>query len=360
MVVDWYDNNKNISIYWSERLGIDFFCQLIKEYDVIEVIYPFDYDDEINKQYGDLLFYVEYGGSWKSNVMTGCISLSLSVDELFANINKSKRYDISRAKKEGIDIEFIDNASMDDINEYRRFYNMYESKGLYYNEFKIKKMINSGNFVIGRALINGKIIVQQGYIHDKNDGIVMLFANYNCQVNEGNMRQLIARANERLLFESFIYFKNLGYTTFDCGGMPLDSSDEKLKSIAEYKKRFGFAETYRKASFVFLAKEYRSMKQKLDEIIKAEVRNIIVWGSEGNFGKYVRKYLEVFGDFNLEDVDNKKNNLDKIKEYSFEDSLIVVCISTIWKDDLLNNRFYKLFYDNKRVVWIRGDIEYAR
>lgn len=360
MVIDWYDNNKNISIYWSERLEIVYFNQLIKEYDVIEVIYPLDYDDDINIQYGDLLFYVEYGGSWKSNVMTGCINLSLSVDELFANINKSKRYDISRSKKDGIEIEFIENASATDINEYRRFYNMYESKGLYYNEFKIQKMINSGKFVIGRALINGKIIVQQGYIHDKDDGIAMLFANYNSQECDGNMRQLLARANERLLFESFIYFKNLGYTTFDCGGMPLDSSDGKLKSIAEYKKRFGFLETYRKASFVFLAKEYRSMKQKLDEIILAEVRNIIVWGSEGNFGKYVRKHLELFSDFNLEGVDNKKNNLDKIKEYSIEDSLIVVCISTIWKEDLLNNRFYKLFYDNKRVVWIRGDIEYAR
>ena len=356
MLVKWtnYRGDNCFSLYWSVKLTLQDFEQYIDKCDILEVIYPFSYESEINDKYGSLLYYVENEGRWNEDVITGCINLKHTENMIFDKIVKNKRYEIRRAReRDNLSISFFEDINEPLFEEYRAFYKMYEDRGLYFSEEKIKALVENNNFIIGKASKDGETLVVQGYLIDQQSRVVMLYSNYTSTKHHEEIGQLLGRANALLLYESMLFFKARGFKIYDSGGMPTASNDKKLRSIAEYKKKFGFKEESRKAGFVFFSREYKNVIEKIKEIRDIEnVNKIVIWGSEGKFGRFITSKVNCLTQ-DIVCIDKSVNNTQLIEECETEDSVLLVCIKKDNFNEITNIPKCKEYISKKRLFWMR-------
>lgn len=165
--------------------------------------------------------------------------LSLTEDELLKRIKKNTKYEIRRAEKEGIVVNFYGASEItpDLLGQFKENYeSMYASKGMKrsFNMDLVKAYIEKDMIYFSIAYYNEEPLVFHSYIVDSYH--VRFF--YSCSPfrSEPDIANLIGRMNRYLHWQDFMQFKKMGIVEYDWGG--INSIDEP-NSIAQFKFAFG-------------------------------------------------------------------------------------------------------------------------
>jgi len=139
MELEWIDGNvKTKALYWSECLNVESIKKYALEYDVLQVWYPKNIQDDIFEEYGVGMSFIEFNGKWKGEAHSSVIDLELSQDDILKGYSKNRRYETKRAgDRDNLEIVFYVPEKEEDLQEYIEYYNMFaKSKNrdtLYYN-----------------------------------------------------------------------------------------------------------------------------------------------------------------------------------------------------------------------------------
>lgn len=196
-------------------------------------------------QYSDALKFIKYMqtkckdnivGFKREEFFTKIIDLTKTPDELLAQCKKNTQYEIKRAEKENIKFEVIE-----DIGSFIRFFNLFaKSKGMsLLKESRIACF--KDNLIVSKAVFEDTALTMHSYISDWVIKRVRLFhsASLFRDVDDGQRRNLVGRANRFLHYNDMLYFKRLGFEIYDMGGYAYNTDDVELKRINEFKDSFG-------------------------------------------------------------------------------------------------------------------------
>ncbi len=171
---------------------------------------------------------------------TASIDISSDEEEFFSKFKKNTKYEIKRAKREGVSFEIE--------NDLNLFYN-------YYNEFAKSKKLEllrydtllkyKNNLIITKAVKDGKILSMHGHIYDDKIAILLFSASLFRIVKDNKERNLIGYANRFLHYEEMIYFKSLGCKIYDFGGYAYNTDNKVEQQINYFKDSFSCIPTKR-------------------------------------------------------------------------------------------------------------------
>lgn len=169
---------------------------------------------------------------------TMVIHLSKSIDTLWNNLTNGCRYSINKSRRDEDKIEFIQKPNIDELNNY---YNLMRKRGR-----KKKYYIpNMKDHIETVKAFKDKVFI--GNVYNKSGDILgtKLFLGFNQGV--WGMYSATTKLGQKscggykLLWESFEYFKELGYKRMDLGGM----TDDRVKKLSKkwegytfFKKQF--------------------------------------------------------------------------------------------------------------------------
>ncbi|OCA87707.1 hypothetical protein A8F94_07590 [Bacillus sp. FJAT-27225] len=176
----------------------------------------------------------------KKKVKTHVIDLGKSENEIFGAFQKSVKYKINRAIREGITFTVLDEPTDQDIEEFAVFFNAFAKtkKIMLCLPDKMKALRDKKAFVITMAKNEGKTLCCHGYIVDGNRAI-MLYSASSRAGKDSTEKNCIGRANRLLHWESIVFFKEKGCQWYDFCGMSQDPNDKERQGINEFKKGFG-------------------------------------------------------------------------------------------------------------------------
>ncbi len=211
------------------------------------------FSDKIEKQKSHLSIFhgmksddipIDFSNSFKITPQSTLITdLSLTQDELWSKIKKNTRYEIRRAEKEGIEIKYYlgKETPRDILLSFEKVYNqMYKSKGkkTTFNKKIVEQYMKNEMIAFSIALYESEPLVFHSYIYDEDH--TRFF--YSCSPfrDEPEMANLIGRMNRLLHWNDFLWFKNMGVTEYDWGGI---NSDTNPDNIAKFKMSFGGVST---------------------------------------------------------------------------------------------------------------------
>lgn len=168
--------------------------------------------------------------------------LTVSEDELKDNISKTFKYDIRRSQRDIISckvfsgINLLNNKTL--VNNFQECYKeMYMKKGI--NAAISNKVIEQyaleNAMIMTVAYYDEKPIVFHTYI-DGKDKVRLWHSCSNFRMDK-ELRNVIARANKRLHWEDWLFFKEQGYFIYDWGG--IFSINDLDNGIDNFKKSFG-------------------------------------------------------------------------------------------------------------------------
>lgn len=180
-------------------------------------------------------------------VRTLITDLTQSEEEIVAKCQKDCRYQIRRAARENITVEYKTGSEIteQDIADFCAFFiEFWKSKGITdekYEKYKeeIETYVREGVFAISCAKQNGQVLVYHTYI--VGDTFVRSYQSASQFRNENISARIVGIANRYLHKEDMMYFKKMGKTTYDWGGAGLR---EEVKNITEFKESFGGDELY--------------------------------------------------------------------------------------------------------------------
>jgi len=194
---------------------------------------------------GDMLSFISYNqvnsiesyfGFIRQDFYTYHLNLTKNIDDIFNNIKKNTKYEINRAKREGVkfaihnDIEYF-------INYYNKFANLKGLSSLRLEDFK--SMTN--NLIITKALSEDEnIYIMHSYLCDEESGIVRLLHSASFyETDDNKISKRVGMANRMLHFDDVVYFKEQGYKIYDFGGYANNTTDKHLQNINDFKAAFG-------------------------------------------------------------------------------------------------------------------------
>ena len=167
--------------------------------------------------------------------------LTVSEEDMLANINKAVKYQFRRSEKDNIEIAFYTKEDIEKnpqlIETFRDIYErMYRSKGsdTKLNVTAIERYLAADGIVFSAAIYEGEVLVFHSYICDKEE--TRLLHSASCFREESADQSMIGRANKRLHWEDIKYFKQKGLLRYDWGGI---SDFENPNGIDEFKLKFG-------------------------------------------------------------------------------------------------------------------------
>tara|TARA_B100000242_G_scaffold293651_1_gene272448 strand:- start:208 stop:972 length:765 start_codon:yes stop_codon:yes gene_type:complete len=167
------------------------------------------------------------------------IDLKKDIKTIWQNINKNYRYEIRRAEnKDKIFENIICNPSQKDITFFIEFFNKFaDLRSLRKaNQKKLKILQNQKKIKIAYVFSDSNesnILSAHCYINDKKR--IRLYhsaSNISYKLKDKN---LVARANKYLHWKAISKFKDIGYKTYDFGGI---SQIKKLNGIDKFKFQF--------------------------------------------------------------------------------------------------------------------------
>ena len=167
--------------------------------------------------------------------------LTLSEEDMLANINKAVKYQFRRSEKDNIEIAFYTKEDIEKkpqlIATFRDIYErMYRSKGsdTKLNVTAIERYLQADGIIFSAAIHEGEVLVFHSYICDQEEA--RLLHSASCFREESADQSMIGRANKRLHWEDIKYFKQKGLVRYDWGGI---SDFENPNGIDEFKLKFG-------------------------------------------------------------------------------------------------------------------------
>ena len=169
--------------------------------------------------------------------------LSLDEDELFQQIRKNDRYEIRRAKKEGVECIAFSSEKIkehfDLLDEFEQVYNqMFRDKhmSVKFNRRQIETYINEKAMYFTIAYYENKPYVFHSYIYDKISQNVRLYYSCSAFRSEKEVANMIARMNKLLHWHDLCRFKEEGIVNYDWGGI---TNPENPNGIDQFKLGFG-------------------------------------------------------------------------------------------------------------------------
>lgn len=174
---------------------------------------------------------------------TMVLDLRLSEEEIYSRFNKTTKYEIRRAIKEGVFYSVSQEPCADEI---RSFLAAYRDLKLRANVFvrplnHYLYFSDRGELCITRSADNtGRPLSYHVYI--KRDSVALLINSVTIMSDEqGSIdKNLAGRANRLNHWEDVKILKTLGVDRLDLGGwFEDDKDDKKFRSINEFKSGFG-------------------------------------------------------------------------------------------------------------------------
>lgn len=169
--------------------------------------------------------------------------LDINADDIKAGFTKTVRYEISRAEKENIDIyyykkdELLNPSIIDSINcAYMKFCDKKNNQSLkkYFDVNELEKLSKTDNVTVSYAKYAGGITYHV-YYHDEHTCMLM-FSFSNTHIENDIDKNIVGRANKLLHWRDMIYFKDIGLSVYDWGGLfNLDGKN----GIDKFKLSFG-------------------------------------------------------------------------------------------------------------------------
>lgn len=205
---------KLINEYW--------FANTVDKCNIFKIVKYKQYKQE--KKFG----YINY------DFYTKIVSLEEMEKDILDKFTKNTKYEINRAKREGVDFKIENN-----LDNFVDFYNDFaQSK-------KLKLLNNIEKYkdylVVTEAVFENEILSMHSYLADKDSGRIRLLhsASQFRNVEDNKMKNLIGMANRMLHFDDMCYFKSQGFKEYDLGGYAYDTKDNVLESINKFKDSFG-------------------------------------------------------------------------------------------------------------------------
>jgi lipid II:glycine glycyltransferase (peptidoglycan interpeptide bridge formation enzyme) len=194
--------------------------------------------------------------------------IDLTSQQFTDSFDKKTLYEIRRATLEGIRCK-----SSVNIKEYISFYNEFINKKnltSFLSEQELKRYSNA--FILRVAYLDGdEILVFHSYLIDMTIKRVRLLnsvSNIHDNTLNPSRKSLIGRANRLLHFEDMLYFKELGFITYDFGGYAYNTKDKSLMGINHFKDSFGgiLVEESNYESYLIFA--FKAISNNLLKIVK--------------------------------------------------------------------------------------------
>lgn len=165
-----------------------------------------------------------------------------SEEELLQKTRKKVRYEINRARKEGIAIDYYESKDLENNSLISEFENAYLNfcKTINnadvlkaYSESKIKSYISNKCILVSTA-IKDKCTVYHVYVFDEKNVVLVYSVS---DFRDKDVDQYVSgMANKLLHYEDMLYFKRKGIVNYDWGNI---SSKEAPNEIDNFKLSFG-------------------------------------------------------------------------------------------------------------------------
>ena len=188
---------------------------------------------------------------------TAVVDLSKTEQELFEGIQPRIRRYIRAAEKQNLEFLVIRHPSPADCNYVIDSFNIFAKKKgiLPLTRRWLSAAVKTGKICFTQVEQNGTNIITHVYLFDSNKVIYSHTFNHPSLSNE----RLRSDANQFLLWKDILFFKEIGISFYDFGGIDV----EHLPGISGFKLKFGGEvreyNRYVKTSYFFflLAKLYK-------------------------------------------------------------------------------------------------------
>lgn len=323
MEFQYNDMNGTVcSVYWSNGLDSEAIEKNYSMYDMLQIWYPQNVNDDVYERYKLIMTFSEHRGYWKRPVSSLECNLLCTADEILSQMRKNTRYEIRRAMNhDRLHTMMTAEPSEDDVAGYIGYYNKFaDSKKMHHiNEIRVRALIGQNMYAITKCFDSkDNILAEHAYYLDKKEKRAMLATSASMfRENENSeYRNLTGRANRMLHYKDLLAFKNLGYEVYDYGGIG-DYNDE-LKAIAAFKLGFGGTVRTYDASFTLHLKEQRLLDEKINRLHFNTDLKIVIYGF-GWAGKYAAAQVEKHGIYDYMVIDNYAESTQERVYYRDED-----------------------------------------
>lgn len=175
---------------------------------------------------------------------TSIIDLSQTQEKISAPISKNTRYKINRAEREGMVARLLETPTERESDFYAEFYNTFARQKRLppCNKQKLRALCASSALLLSSVSdSDGALLAAHAYVKDQGSGRARLLysASHYRDLTDSNERNKVGRANRFLHWYEILSLKKIGYSLYDLGGLPLDSSDKQKNDIARFKLEFG-------------------------------------------------------------------------------------------------------------------------
>jgi hypothetical protein len=170
-------------------------------------------------------------------VHTILIDLSQDDAQLLADCKANTRNEIHRAAREGAEARVTEDP--------RIFLEMYAAAAAHKSLPQTSRgFLESygGALHISEVLQDGRVLAAHVHVADPMSGRARLIRSASLFRDlDKPMQQQAGRANRFLHHQDFLYFKKLGYRSYDMGGYDPPSTDlpEELRRVSDFKASFG-------------------------------------------------------------------------------------------------------------------------
>lgn len=175
-------------------------------------------------------------GFVKHSFHTKTIDLQKPESELLSDMKKNTKYEISRAERDNVHM-FIEAS----VRTFAAFVREFEKSKNIKSWSENFLMAAGENLVITKAMSEDTALVMHSYLVDYENSIARILQSASLfRLHDDKSKAAsIGRANRFLHFKDMLFFKNKGIRTYDLGGYALNTENEDLQKIADFKDGFG-------------------------------------------------------------------------------------------------------------------------
>lgn len=179
--------------------------------------------------------------SMHKKVTTLCIELQNSEKQLRKEMNRTTRYQINKAGKDGLDVELIIQPTTKDVAEFTVFFNNFaKEKGI--EKARVDKLealrLNNQLVISYIRHENGGKMASHLYIADGKRAT--MFYSASARFEKDDIKPIeVGRANRYLHWQDILFFKQRKYRLYDFLGLSQKENDLEQQNINKFKKGFG-------------------------------------------------------------------------------------------------------------------------
>jgi lipid II:glycine glycyltransferase (peptidoglycan interpeptide bridge formation enzyme) len=173
------------------------------------------------------------------------LDLTKEQDVLWKTLKKDNRYKIRRAvEKDRVVYEFLEWIDSNILNDFLNFYKQFTLqqglKSLSKQAIsRLESYANAGVLKLSRVKSQaGHPLAWRVYYYSKNR-IFPLHSASNRHSTDASYNQMIGRANRYHRWQDILQFKSLGVLLYDFGGLYINTTEQHLLNINDFKEEFG-------------------------------------------------------------------------------------------------------------------------